>query len=493
MRAGSAAPGRVGKLLACCATLRIRSGGVGVARRASQHVVAPPPCQIGANRRSRRRRASRPALAGYLAADAVSLAGTRLSQIAVPWLVLTTTGSAAKTGLVAFAGLLPLVLAQALCGPWIDRAGPRRVAIGFDLASGVAVATIPLAYAAGWLHFPVLLALVAVTGLLRGPSEAARHAMVPALVRHVALPTERVTGLVGTTDRLSALVGAAVGGGLVALLGPVTALLVDAGSFVACAVVLAVSTRRVGGAAPGRSEPGRSETVRPARGERATSYLAELRGGWLALRRDPVLLGMMVMVAVTNLLDQGYSSVMLPVWAEGSGGGPAAIGLLGACMGGAALVGSVLATWRAERLPRFRTYVVGYLLAGAPRWVVLALGCPLWLVALVHVIAGFGAGFINPVLGAVQFERIPEDLMGRVSSLSLAASWSLMPLGGLLAGLAVGGTGLAAGLLLFGAAYLVTTMAPVLSPSWRDIDRRPLPDQPSGAAEAANASTAARS
>jgi predicted MFS family arabinose efflux permease len=268
---------------------------------------------------------------------------------------------------------------------------------------------------------------------------------------------------------------------------------VDAGSFVACAVVLAVSTRRVGGAAPGRSEPGRSEPVRPARGERATSYLAELRGGWLALRRDPVLLGMMVMVAVTNLLDQGYSSVMLPVWAQDSGGGPAAIGLLGACMGGAALVGSVLATWRAERLPRFRTYVVGYLLAGAPRWVVLALGCPLWLVALVHVIAGFGAGFINPVLGAVQFERIPEDLMGRVSSLSLAASWSLMPLGGLLAGLAVGSTGLAAGLLLFGAAYLVTTMAPVLSPSWRDIDRRPLPDQPSGAAEAANASTAARS
>ncbi|MDQ6523807.1 MFS transporter [Nocardioides sp. LHD-245] len=429
-------------------------------------------------------RAGSGALAGFLAADAVSLAGTRLSQIAVPWLVLTTTGSATRTGLVAFAGLLPLVLAQALSGPWIDRAGARRVAIGFDLASGVAVALIPIAYAAGWLHFPVLLALVAVTGVLRGPSEAARHAMVPALVRHVGLPTERVTGLVGTTDRLSALVGAAVGGGLVALLGPATALLVDAGSFLACAVVLAASTRRVAAArlvpAPSRSRP------------TTTAYLAELREGWLALRHDPVLLGMMVMVAVTNLLDQGYSAVMLPVWAETSGGGPAAIGLLGACMGGAALVGSVLATWRAERLPRFRTYVVGYLLAGAPRWVVLAVGAPLWLVALVHVVAGFGAGFINPVLGAVQFERIPEELMGRVSSLSLAASWSLMPLGGLLAGLAVGGTGLAAGLLLFGAAYLVTTMAPVLSPSWRDIDRRPSTAQLGSAADA-NASTAARS
>jgi MFS family permease len=419
-------------------------------------------------------RAGSGVLAGFLAADAISLAGTRLSQIAVPWLVLTTTGSATRTGLVAFAGLLPLVLAQALCGPWIDRAGARRVAIGFDVASGLAVATIPIAYAAGWLHFPVLVALVAVTGALRGPSEAARHAMVPSLVRHVGLPTERVTGLVGTTDRLSALVGAAVGGGLVAVLGPASALLVDAGSFLACAAVLAVATRRVDGVRP---EP-----------QGASSYPSELRGGWDVLRRDPVLLGMMAMVAVTNLLDQGYSSVMLPVWADDLGSGPAAIGLLGACMGGAALAGSVLATWRAERLPRFRTYVIGYLLAGAPRWIVLAVGAPLWLVALVHVVAGFGAGFINPVLGAVQFERIPEDAMGRVSALSLAASWSLMPLGGLLAGLAVAGTGLSGGLLLFGIAYLLATMAPLLSPAWRTIDERPQrPTAPM------NASTAARS
>ncbi|WP_141007926.1 MFS transporter [Nocardioides humi] len=415
-------------------------------------------------------------LSGFLAADAISLAGTRLSQIAVPWLVLTTTGSAAQTGLAAFAGLVPLVLAQALCGPWIDRVGPRRVSVGFDLASGVAVALVPLAYAAGWLHFPVLLALVALTGMLRGPSEAAHHAMVPAVVRHLGLPTERVTGLVGTVDRLSALVGAAVGGGLVAVLGPATALLVDAGSFVACAGVLWVSTRRVAST--------------PRTPDRSTTYARELRGGWQVLRRDPVLLGLMVMVAVTNLLDQGYTAVMLPVWADASGSGPAAIGLLGACMGGAALVGSLLATWRGARLPRFQTYVVGYLLAGAPRWVVMALGCPLWVVAAVHVVAGIGAGFINPVLGAVQFERIPEESMGRVSALSLAASWSLMPLGGLLAGFAIGGTGLTATLLAFGAVYLVTTMAPVLLPSWREIDRRP---QPSVAVDRANASTAARS
>lgn len=406
------------------------------------------------------------ALAGFLTADAVSLAGTRLAQIAVPWLVLTTTGSASKTGVVAFAEIAPLVLAQTLCGPWIDRVGPRRMAVVFDLASAAAVVLVPVMYVAGWLHFALLVALVALTGVLRGPSDVAHHALVPALVRHLGLPTERVTGLVGTTDRLAALVGAAVGGGVVALLGPADALLVDAASFAVCAVVLGLSTRGMTDHAPAR--PDRRFVGR------ASAYLTELRTGWDVLRRDPILLGLMLMVAVTNLLDQGYSSVMLPVWARDSGSGPAAIGLLGACMGGAALVGSLLATWQAERLPRFRTYVAGYLVAGAPRWLVMACGCPLWAVAAVHLVAGFGAGFINPVLGAVQFERIPEELMGRVSALSLAASWSLMPWGGLVAGLAVAGIGLAPGLLVFGAVYFATTMAPVCSPTWRQMDRRPM-------------------
>ncbi|SFC89344.1 Major Facilitator Superfamily protein [Nocardioides terrae] len=405
------------------------------------------------------------ALVGFLTADAVSLTGTRVSQIAVPWLVLTTTGSASRTGVVAFAEMAPLVVAQVLGGPWIDRAGPRRVAVTFDVASGVAVGLVPLMYATGRLGFGLLVGLVALTGLLRGPSDVAHHAMVPSLVRHVGLPTERVTGLVGTIDRLGALVGAAVAGGVVAALGPADALLLNSASFVLCALVLAASTGRVVDRGTSTESPS-SRTGGPS------AYLREVRGGWDVLRADPILLGILVMVAVTNLLDQGYTAVMLPVWAHDSGNGPGAIGLLGACMGGAALVGSLIAVWRGDRLPRFRTYVIGYLVAGAPRWAALAFGLPLWAVAAVHVVAGFGAGFINPVLGAVQFERIPEDMMGRASAISLAASWSLMPLGGLLAGLTVGGVGLVAGLLVFGTCYLVATLAPALSPAWRAMDDR---------------------
>ena len=108
-------------------------------------------------------------LYGWLAAETVSLVGTRVSMLALPFFVLTTTGSPEKTGLVAVAEMLPLVLLKVLGGPVIDRVGARRVAITCDTASVAVVGSIPLLHQAGMLSFPAFLGLVAVAGALRGP------------------------------------------------------------------------------------------------------------------------------------------------------------------------------------------------------------------------------------------------------------------------------------------------------------------------------------
>ena len=79
---------------------------------------------------------ARTPLYGWLTAEAISLTGTRVSMVALPWFVLTTTGSATKTGLVALAEMLPLVVLKVLGGPVIDRVGARRVAITCDAALG---------------------------------------------------------------------------------------------------------------------------------------------------------------------------------------------------------------------------------------------------------------------------------------------------------------------------------------------------------------------
>jgi MFS family permease len=402
-------------------------------------------------------------LYGWLTAEAISLTGTRVSMIAIPWLVLTTTGSPTKTGLVAFAEMAPLVAAQVLSGPLTDRIGARRMAVSCSAASTVVVGLIPVLHLAGMLSFPVLLGAVAVAGALRGPGDAAGHALIPAVVERTGSATERVTGLAGAVERTASMVGAAVAGGLVALVGPANALVVDAASFGLAGAVLWWATR-------GLPDPERRV---PARGDATTSYLGELRDGWNYMRKDPVLMGIGVMVAITNLLDQAWSAVLVPVWARDSGYGVAAVGLLGATFGAAAILGSVVAATYAARLPRFKVYLVGFLVAGVPRFVALALGAPLWVVLVVGFIGGCGSGFLNPILGAVLFERIPKPLMGRVSSMNLAMSWSLIPFGGLLGGIAIAAIGLSPALLAIGTAYFLTTMLPAVQPRWREIDRRP--------------------
>lgn len=402
-------------------------------------------------------------LYGWLTAEAISLLGTRVSMIAIPWLVLTTTGSAEKTGLVAFAEITPMVLFKAFGGPLVDRVGPRRMAITVDLLSFVAVGLIPLLHESGALSFPLLLVLVALAGALRGPGDAATTALIPALVERAGVPYERATGLSSAIERGATMVGAAIAGGLVATMGAANAVAVDAVSFAVCALVLVVTTRSLEDRAPRR--------VDAAPDERATSYAAELRDGWDFLRHDAVLMSLCVMVAVTNLLDLAWSAVLLPVWAHDSGAGVGVVGLIFSVFGGASMLGAVVAAAYGTRLPRFQTYLVAYLITGLPRFLLFAMGAPLWMIMAMCLVGGFSSGFLNPVLGAVTFERIPRAMVGRVTALSSALCWSLMPLGGVLGGVLVTRIGLDQAMIAIGVAYFVTTMAPALIPSFRGMNR----------------------
>lgn len=402
------------------------------------------------------------ALVGTLVSEAISLLGTRITMIAIPLYVLATTGSAAKTGVVAFAEALPLVVGKVLVGPVIDRLGARPVAIACDLGSAVVVGAIPVLHDTDRLPFPVFVALVALAGALRGPGDAAKSAIIPSVVRHAAIPMERATGLFGTIERTASMVGAALGGLLIASAGAANALLIDAASFAVSAVVFGWATTAL------RVSPESSTAS-------SSSYVADLREGFAFLRTDRVLVGITAMVALTNLLDASWSTVLVPVWAVDSGGGARVIGLLFATFGAAAALGALVASVWAQRLPRYAVYLVAFLVAGAPRFIAMALDVPLIALLLVAVGAGFASGFINPVLGAVIYERIPEPLMGRVSSLTTAICWSLMPLGGLLGGLLASRLGISWALAAVGAAYFLVTMLPALDPRWREMDdRQPL-------------------
>ncbi|EAP99548.1 probable conserved integral membrane transport protein [Janibacter sp. HTCC2649] len=394
-----------------------------------------------------------------LFASSVSIAGTRVSTIALPWLVYSETESASLTGVVLAAEMAPYVISKALGGPLVDRRGPRAISVAGDLLSGAFLALIPILYAAGQLalpdRIPLLLALVALAGVFRGPGDGARNAMIPAVADASGVPLERITGLDSTIDRASGLLGAGIGGLLVGAFGAAQTVAVTAGaSFVSALVVALVIPR-----------------FAHADSDDEGSYLARLRTGASFLRQDRLLRSILAMITVTNLLEAAYISVMLPVWVHDNGHGPQLIGLLGILFGGAAVGSSLIATTMAGRFSRRTAYLLGFSLAGAPRYLALAFGAPLWLIIGSNVVAGFGIGFINPTINAIFFERVPRPIIGRVGSLADALAWAGLPVGGAVGGAAVAAIGIAPALGFAGVAYLVSTTVPGMRPEWRDLDR----------------------
>lgn len=391
-------------------------------------------------------------------AQVFSISGTRLSMIAIPWLVLTLTGDPLLTGIVAFAELAPYVLAKALGGPLIDRVGARAISVVGDLGSLVAIGMVPLLDHFGMLSVFALIPLVTLLGVLRGPADAAKQAMIPAVARQGGLALERVTGVMGTIERLAGVVGAGAAGALVAVMGAAPALAFNAATFLVSALVIALGLRK---------------TDRPVSAEPLVPYGRALKEGFDFLRSDAVLVGIAVMIAMTNLLDQAFGAVLLPVWVKESGQSVAVLGLITAVFAGFSVLGAVIAATLAEKLPRLPIYVGAFIIIGLPRYAVFAFDVPLMGILVVLAVGGFASGFINPIVSAVILERIPENLIGRVSSLVTASAWALMPFGGIVGGAMIAGVGLEATLLALGVVYLAITLAPLGLKRFRGFARRP--------------------
>ncbi|NJC82884.1 MFS transporter [Planosporangium mesophilum] len=177
---------------------------------------------------------------------------------------------------------------------------------------------------------------------------------------------------------------------------------------------------------------------------------------------------------MTNLLDQGLIEVMLPVWVRDEVGSAGALGVIVGVGGLGAVLGNLVGAWLGPRVSRRTLYTVGFILGGAPRFFVLAMTGALTPVLAVVGVAEVFAGSLNAVIGATAYERIPEELRARVLGTVKASAWIGIPFGALLGGYAVETLGVRAALLVFGAAYLLTTLAPVVFPAWRQL-RRPDP------------------
>lgn len=413
-------------------------------------------------------RAARTALSALVAAHAVSQTGNVVTAFAVPFYVLALGGSGVEIGVAAAFATAPVIIGGPLGGVVVDRVGHRRAAIVADVVSGASVLAMPVLALTVGLPFWALLTLVFVGGLLDTPGQTARRVMLPGLTERAGVRIERSVGLLDGSERFAKLVGASLAGLLVAAVGPIGSLFVNAATFAVSAVLTWVFVPRDAEAA---------EAEAGVEGAPRGSFWADLIEGARFVVQDPLMRLLVGLVLVTNLLDAARGSTLLPLYANDRLGGAAALGLLVATMGGCALLGNVAFGFVAHRVPRRVTFTVCFTLAGGPSSLAFALGAPLPVLVAATALAGLAAGSLNPILATVELERVPEHMRGRVFGLINAGAWAGVPFGALLGGLAADTIGLTVAFGIVAAAYVATTLTPLTGGSWRLMERGGSADQ----------------
>ena len=267
------------------------------------------------------------------------------------------------------------------------------------------------------ITFWQLLALMFLSALLDVPGVTARQSMIPDIAAAANMELGRANSNFSSISRAAQLSGPILAGLLIAQIGASALLWVDAGTFAISALVVAV-------AIPSRDAlPAGADD-----NENGTGYLREVVEGFAMLRRDRLLLTLMVSAALVNFITNPMTAVALPVYASEVFDSAALLGVMLAGFGGGAMVGAVLYGVAGHHLPR-RVVFVGGLFGGAVPIAVLGLLPNMVVAVMALAILGIATGPLTPIFVTVVQERTPAAMRGRVFGLISASVWIVLPIG----------------------------------------------------------------
>ena len=356
-------------------------------------------------------------IAALVAAEVISILGSRMTYLALPWFVLVTTGSVAKMTYVLAAEILPMALLGIPSGMVVERLGARTTMLACDAARFPLLASLPLLHSADLLSFPLLLALVFALGCFMAPYFAAQRVILPELVGEDERTISQANSLIEGGTALAGLAGPALAGVLIPFLSAPNVLYVDAATYV-------VSFLLLSGFVP--------------RTKRLAGEVAS--GGVLAgiafFVRDPLLAPLGATVIVLNFVGSAIGAT-IPFYAFDAFDSSRIAGLFYTAGGAGALVGSIAAMMAVKRVAPLRMAGFAMIAATLPLWL-LPLDLPAWGVIGALFLMMLFIPFVNgPVIGVIT-ARTPAELRPKVMTALISVSTLAAPLGFLAAGQLLG-------------------------------------------------------
>ena len=391
----------------------------------------------------------------------ISVLGSQLTTVAVPFQVYAITRSSLVVGLVSLAQLFPLIFGSLFGGSLVDAVDRRRLLIVVEAIGAAASAGLALNADTGPALWP-LFVLPALTASLSGIDSSARNAILPGLVGMDLLPSSNA--IFQSMFQTGAIVGPAVAGLLLAGAGVHWIYWIDAVSYLAALCAAAAIAPQPPSGAPGTA-------IRP--GWRST-----LEGLRFVRRSKPVQGAYLIDL---NAMVFGMPRALFPALAATAfGGGAATVGLLYSAPGAGALLGALTSGWVGRVRSQGLAVTAAVLVWGAA---ITGFGVVRWLPAALLLLAVAGwADVLSAVFRntMIQFAG-PDGMRGRLMGVQMAVVAGGPRLGDLEAGAVANAFGdtvsvVSGGLACIAGALLVAWSLPGFTRARAELSRQAAED-----------------
>lgn len=352
----------------------------------------------------------------FLFGQGISVMGTWMQRVALPWLIYSLTGSAALLGVVSFLSYIPLLLFSPLAGVWVDRYDRMKI---LKITQFLAMAqALVLSFIVFWDVAEVwhILVLSFMLGTVNAFDVPGRQSFYIKLIDKKD-DLANAIALNSIVFHISRFIGPSLAGIVIAVWGEAMCFFINALSYIA--VLASLFAMRM-----------EKEII----SESATSFMEELREGFRYVSADPRLKNILLFIASISVFGWSYN-VLLPVFAKDIlGGGAVVFGLLTSSVSAGAIIGAVFVASRPDMQGMKKRSVIfagifGLALAA------FAFSKDLYVSIFMLAIIGFAALLHHTSANSYFQAAVLDDKRGRALSFYALAHQGFMPLGGLYLGL----------------------------------------------------------
>lgn len=371
----------------------------------------------------------------YMLGQAVSLVGTNMQITGQAWVVWELSHSAAALGLVAMLSALPALVLGPWVGAWADRLDRRRLLTGTATAALMLACSLALLVQLHLVRLWHVYALALLLGMVTACDQPAQNAFIGDLGGVVAVHKSFTLNAVAI--QVSRMIGPAIAGWIIGVLGVSSTFWLNGLSFVAVIYSLlrvqAGQVRHVGIGSP----------------------LQEFGEGIAYMRRQPRLADLVAFTGVIVLFGFANTQIFPAFVSAALHGGPSALGALLSAFGAGALVSALVVVPLCQRLRRTGLMLVSVCVWSGCWFVLLSLAHTLWLAWVSLFLAAFGQPVVMTTAKALIQRLSPANMWGRLLSVQLMVSSGLQPFASL--GIGFAAQALGAPLIIGGNGVLMMT------------------------------------